>query len=102
MAARVELLGFPDCPHLPAAREQLKRAFARLGREPNWAELDVTAADAPERVRGYGSPTILIDGVDISGQGPGDGQSCRWYAGSDLEGAPALEVVVEALRRAAP
>lgn len=97
---RVELLHFEGCPHVPAAREQLRRAFAELGLPPTWHEVDVLAADAPASLRGYGSPTVLVDGRDVTGAPPGDGVGCRVYAGSDLPGAPPLVALVTALRAA--
>jgi hypothetical protein len=96
--ATVELLYFPDCPNLPAARQQLRRALDELGRRPEWIERDVTAPDAPEHVRGHGSPTILVDGKDVTGVEPGNGSSCRVYLGSDVRGVPALKVIKAALR----
>ena len=95
----VELLYFPGCPHVVAAREQLRRAFTAAGLAASWTEHDVTA-DAPAHVRGYGSPTILVDGCDVAGAGPVEGASCRVYAGSEVSGAPPLEAIVAALRGA--
>lgn len=96
--ADVELLYFPDCPNVPAAREQLTRAFAAIGLAPHWTEVDMSAENAPEHARGYGSPTILIDRCEVTGVAPVDGSSCRVYAGSDLRGAPPVDVIVARLR----
>jgi len=96
--ATVELLYFPDCPNVPAAREQLRRAFAAIGAPPAWAEVDVSSDDAPLHARGYGSPSILVDGKEVTGAAPGGGSSCRIYSGSDVRGVPPLEAIVAALR----
>ena len=96
--ATVELLYFPGCPNLPAAREQLRRALDEIGRRSEWIERDVTAPDAPAHVRGHGSPTILVDGKDVTGAEPAGGSSCRVYLGSDVRGVPPLEVIKVALR----
>lgn len=98
----VELLYAPDCPNVPAAREQLRRAYDAIGESPNWTEIDTTAQGAPARVCGYGSPTILVDGEDITGSAPGGGPSCRIYVGSDVRGVPQLDVIVAALRGSTP
>lgn len=98
----VELLYFPDCPNVPAARERLRRAFAAVGLPPQWTEVDVTAEAAPARVRGYGSPSILVGGRDVTGADPGGGSSCRIYAGNDVSGVPPLDAIVQALRAAPP
>lgn len=96
--ATVELLYFPECPNVPAAREQLRRALAVFGAPSKWTEIDVTVESAPAHARGYGSPTILVDGKDVTGAVPGDGSSCRIYADSDVRGAPPLDAIVAALR----
>lgn len=100
--ATVELLYFPDCPNVPAAREQLSRAFEAIGASPKWTEVDVTAGGAPAHARGYGSPTILVDGKDVTGAAPGEGSSCRIYAGSDVRGVPPLDTIIAALRASPP
>ncbi len=96
--ATVELLYFPDCPNLPAAREQLRRALEEVGRRAEWLEHDVMAPHAPAHVRGFGSPTILVDGKDVAGADPTSGGSCRVYPGSDVRGVPALAAIRAALR----
>ncbi len=94
----VELLFFPDCPNISVAREQLLRAFATVGLSPSWSEHDVTAENAPAHVRGYGSPTILVDGRDVTGDAPAGGSACRIYMGSDVRGAPPMDAIVTALQ----
>ena len=98
--ALVELLYFPDCPHVAAARAQLSRAFAVIGVVPAWTEVDVSAPGAPEYTRGYGSPTVLVNGREVTGTPRGGGTSCRVYVGSEVQGAPPLEVIVGCLRAA--
>jgi hypothetical protein len=63
-----------------------------------WSEIDVTAESAPVHARGYGSPTILVDGKDVTGAPPGDSASCRIYVGSEVRGVPPLEAIIAALR----
>lgn len=89
---RVELLFFPGCPHVDAARAQLRAALEAVGLPAEWSESD----DA----RGYGSPSILVDGVDVLGALPGAGTSCRLYRGTELPGAPSLAAIVRALSSA--
>ena len=94
---RVELLYFPDCPNVNAAREQLGRALAEAGLPLRWTEYDVTSASAPKRVRGFGSPTILVDGEDVSGAPSAEAASCRVYMGSEVRGVPPLATILRAL-----
>lgn len=96
----LDLLFFPGCPHVPAAREQLQRALDACALEARWSEHDVTDPATPAPLRRFGSPTILIDGRDVTGQPPGDATACRVYLGSDRPGAPPLALLVQALRAA--
>lgn len=96
----VELLFFPGCPHVEAARAQLRRAMERAGLEPVWTEHDVSSPAAPPHTRGFGSPTVLVDGADVTGTAPSSSTACRLYLGSEVAGAPPLEAIVAALRRA--
>jgi len=75
---RIQLLTFEGCPLADAAREQLEAALAELGID-DYEEIDLQAPGTPENLRGWGSPTILIDGADITGQPKGDSLSCRVY-----------------------
>jgi len=98
----VDLVFDADCPHVPAAREQLAAAFEQLGLEPTWREL-VNGADAlPDYARGYGSPTVLVNRRDVVGQAPPGASCCRVYrdASGALTGVPTVAQIVEALRAA--
>ena len=95
---RVELLYFPECPNVNAAREQLRRALAEAELPLRWTELDVPSPSAPKRVRGFGSPTILVDGEDVSGASSDEAASCRVYLGSEVRGVPPLATIVQALK----
>ena len=93
--ARVELLYFPDCPHVERRVRSSQRPRGR-GLPSTWTEHDVCDYRAG-RFRGYGSPTILVDGLDVMGAPRGDGQACRLYVGTELPGAPPLRALVHAL-----
>lgn len=94
---RIELVFFAGCPHVEAARGQLRAALRACHLAEEWTEWDVEATNAPAHVRGYGSPSILVDGVDVSGIGPVSGGSCRVYADSEVRGAPSVAALVSAL-----
>lgn len=95
----VDLVYAEDCPHLTLARENLERAFAAAGLEPEWQEHRIGDAANPDRVRGFGSPTILVDGRDVTGDGPGTETCCRLYGGN--RGAPSVAAIAAALSTAA-
>ena len=102
---RVELVYEKTCPNIEAARAQLTRAFAEAGMPPHWQEWEVSAPDAPAHVHGYGSPTILVDGWDVSGvMREGDDYCCRVYAHTEgpNKGVPAVADIVRALQTTQP
>ncbi|MCZ7684627.1 MAG: hypothetical protein M5U28_39980 [Sandaracinaceae bacterium] len=65
----LELVYDRGCPHVEAARASLERACEQAGLPPRWTEH--SSDDAPPHARGYGSPTILVDGRDVAGAGSG-------------------------------
>lgn len=93
MTERVELVFFSGCPHVAEARRELSRALRECRLSPTWREWDTTSPDTPELLRGYGSPTVLVDGVDVTGGSPGGGIGCT------VAGAPRTETIIAALKR---
>jgi mercuric ion transport protein len=97
----VELVYDGDCPNSGEARAHLLSAFARAGMTPRWREWRADDPDAPVHVRGFGSPTVLIDGKDVAGALPTEGtRTCRLYADGDgpPRGAPPIDLIVTALK----
>lgn len=92
MTPRVELVYFEGCPYADEARRRLRRALELTGLVPEWEEWDTQLSQTPERFRGFGSPTVLVDGRDVSGRGPGGGMRCV------VGGGPSVEVIVKALQ----
>jgi len=101
---QIELVYEKTCPNIDAARSQLLKAFAAAGSTPHWQEWDVSDNDVPAHVHGYGSPTILVNGVDVTGRMPeGNDDCCRIYACTDQanKGVPPLADIVRAIKSAA-
>jgi len=97
----VELVYDRSCPNIAPARAQLLHAFAAAGVPPRWREWELGSAQAPAHVRGYGSPSVLVDGRDVSGCTPhADADCCRVYARGDgaNKGVPPVADIVRALR----
>ena len=96
----VDLVYDKDCPNIERARTQLMRAFSQAKVNAKWEEWDSADPEAPSRVRGYGSPTIIIAGKDVGGAAPVEGTSCcRLYEHEDsgLRGVPSVPDIVAAL-----
>lgn len=70
---KIELLYVKGCPHLDVVRAALHDALAGA----DLVEIDVEAAGAPPWARGWASPTILVDGVELTGAERADGAACR-------------------------
>jgi mercuric ion transport protein len=90
---KVQLLYFDGCPNVDAARAAVGQALANTGIEARVEELDVNAETTPEALRGWGSPTILINGKDVGGEREATGCSCRMYRGDSGERSGAPDVV---------
>lgn len=92
MAPSIELIYFDGCPNAVAARENLRRAIAALGIESDWQEWEQSDPAAPDYVKQHGSPTILVDGRDVTGAVVGvGGAACR------ADGAPPTDTIRTAL-----
>lgn len=104
MMRKVELIYDTDCPNVEAAREQLRRAFHEVGQPANWQEWNRAASSSPEYARQYGSPTILVDGQDVTGALPQErADSCRVYRSQQdgFQRVPSVDVIAAALRKGA-
>ncbi len=97
--AKVDFIYDDDCPNVTAARQNLERAFERTGRKPVWREW--RRAESSEDFQHYGSPTILVDGVDVGANGAVKaGESCRLYHDNagNLSGVPSVESIASKLQ----
>lgn len=86
---KIQLLHFQGCPNVDAARAAVHAALAEEKLNVSVEEIDIEDPAAPAWARGWGSPTILVDGQDVAGQQPAASSACRLYAG----GAPAIEMI---------
>ncbi len=78
----VQFLAFEGCPLAVPARANLEKALADCGMN-GYEEIDILDPAVSEDLPGWGSPTILVSGADITGQPKGNSISCRVYPGSD-------------------
>ena len=94
-----ELVYDRDCPNLESARAHLLKAFGQAGMTAHWSEYLIGDPAVPHHARGYGSPTILVDGRDVSGGLPANEDSCRIYVDEQgrFSGVPAVHEIATAL-----
>lgn len=104
MAVRVEILYFDGCPNHEALLPHLRELLESDGAAAAIELVRVQDAEAAERERFLGSPTVRIDGQDVE---PGAdertdfGLKCRLFATpAGMRGVPADEWVLTALERA--
>ncbi len=90
----VELLWWEGCPSTDRALSELRAALAELGL-PGEVRMREIHTDSEAEVAGFtGSPTILIDGVELMaalGRGAGEepaGLNCRVYVRRDGRMSP--------------
>jgi hypothetical protein len=88
----IQLLIFEGCPLAPAARVSLTEALAELG-ILTYQEINMLDPATPDDLRRWASPTILVDGVDVSGGGPADNVACR-----GLDTIPSATIIVASIR----
>lgn len=96
----VSLLYFENCPNWRIAEQRLAVIAAECPDVVVSRHRVETVEDA-ERLGFYGSPSIVVDGVDVFAEpGAWVGLSCRVYRTPDgLAGAPTMEQLRTALGR---
>lgn len=101
----VQILFFEGCPNHEQAHELVAQVAHELGLQPEIAFVEVTDAEAAERLRFLGSPTIRVDGRDVEPGADARDEfalSCRVYRSEHgLAGQPDAQLIREALTSAA-
>ncbi len=90
---KIEVQYFHGCPHSDEMIKKIKQAISISNVQIDYRELVV---DTPEKANQYkfrGSPTVLINGVDIEGLAePSSGNlACRYYK----DGLPSVETITK-------
>jgi hypothetical protein len=105
-APLIELLWWEGCPSTERALGELHDALADVGLAgAEIRTIEIKTDEDAARAGFRGSPTILIDGVEVASADPGDptGLSCRVYRRRDgtISPIPDPDDLRETLRRAA-
>lgn len=88
----IDLVYFEGCPNAERARQNLRAALDESGRSVEWSEWDLTSETTPEEYRQHGSPTVLVDGEDVTGGGAeAVAMACR------ADGAPSVAAIRDRL-----
>lgn len=97
---RVQLLVSENCPHREPTLRLVNDALHELGVESTVVEISVRDIDQARQLRFLGSPTVLVNGLDIEPARRTDaafGICCRLYG---RNGTPSREMLVAAIREA--
>lgn len=94
---QIQFLTFDGCPLANAAKSELEAALVECGVD-DYDEIDILDSSTGDELRGWGSPTILVNGADIFGLPKNDHVHCRVYPGA--KGVPDRAEIVGAIRRA--
>ena len=79
---KISFLYFDGCPLAPKQLDELELACSALGWNQKAIErVDIGLEDADASMKGWGSPTILVDGREIEGGEPSDALFCRTRPG---------------------
>ena len=96
---QIGILYFEGCPHHIPTVERVKQIVAEMGLTIPVTEVQITTPEEAQQRRFLGSPTVLVDGVDIdpdARQRASYGLSCRVYPG--VAGLPPDEMIRAALQ----
>lgn len=95
----IELIYDHDCPNVNETRRVLACACNQAKVNPVWQEWERSDPSAPAYVRAFGSPTVLIDRIDVEGAGNGTGSNCcRIYKdGASYRKTPTVSMIVGSL-----
>ena len=63
----IEFLGRSDCIHSPTMEKNFVSALETSGIDKKYKYIDLASLPAKDYRRGYGTPTVLINGVDLFG-----------------------------------
>lgn len=105
-SVHVDLVYDRACPHTDEARATIRAALEALGSELNWREWDRADSATPPELRGYGSPTVLVNGRDVVAVGnestASGADACRVYFDecSCISSAPPASAIERAIREA--
>ncbi len=100
----IELIYDGSCPNFGKAKENIYKAMEKTGIVAEIREWERGAKESPGYVRDYGSPTILLDGRDVSqSSAPEVADDGRVYPGAKANRVeiPSVDIIVTALLEAA-
>ena len=99
----IDILYFESCPNHAPSVARVKQVAAEMGLTIPVTEVPITTLEEAEQRRFLGSPTVLVNGVDIDPDARQEaryGLSCRVYPG--VAGLPPDDMIRAALQSPRP
>jgi len=107
---KIEFIYEQSCPNVADARAQLRLALEQTGLPAHWQEWEHNDPKSPAYARRYGSPSVLVDGVDVAGEPASDASqssagmaapNCRIYTNTQgrNRGVPDATLIRAALEK---
>ena len=95
----IELLYFPECPHVEPTRSTIDDVLRDAHMPRRWAEWNVNDPLTPSDRQGYASPTVLVEGMDVVAAEPAGASACRVYKQPDgsLDGGVPAGLIASSL-----
>lgn len=95
----IEVQYFDGCPHSDKMIKRVKEAITKLSKKIEYKEVLVNSPDKAAQYKFRGSPTVLINGIDLEGlPEPDSGNlACRYYK----NGIPSTEDILKNIENSA-
>ena len=98
---KLELIFDKDCPNVDLARMNIREALKKLNLAESWDEYERHSDACPSYAKNVASPSIFIDGKDISDSTlKGELECCRLYQIDEKTNslAPKVDMILNHLR----
>jgi len=93
---RIELYYFEGCPTYKEARKNLKSVLKEMNIDDEIDMILVESPDHAQELRFQGSPSIVIDGIDLEGKNDPALFACRIYEiDGKMTGTPTIQYIRE-------
>jgi hypothetical protein len=102
-AMQIDILYFEGCPNHTPTVARVTQIAAEMGLTVSLTEVQITTPEEAQQRRFLGSPTVLVNGVDIDPDARQEaryGLSCRVYPG--VSGLPPEAMIRVALQSPRP
>ena len=88
---KIEVQHFEGCPNSAEMIARVKAAIKEYDNQIDYKEIFVETTEEAERIKFRGSPTILINGIDLENmpEPQGGNLACRYYK----NGLPSIEEI---------